>query len=72
MVEQKKKIHREMMHRFKGRKQVLSTYVPYVTDIEKMGLYRQPVPAYLPDSRAGQTYSELWREIEEKLPGCLC
>ncbi|MCI5208759.1 MAG: ParA family protein, partial [Candidatus Electrothrix sp. ATG2] len=67
MVEQKKKIHQDMMHHFKGRKQILKTYVPYVTDIEKMGLYRQPVPAYLPNSKAGQTYIHLWQEIEEKL-----
>ncbi|MCI5210348.1 MAG: ParA family protein, partial [Candidatus Electrothrix sp. ATG2] len=63
----KKKIHQEMMQHFKGRKQVLNTYVPYVTDIEKMGLYRQPVPAYLPESKAGQSYRTLWQEIEEKL-----
>jgi chromosome partitioning protein len=67
MVEKKKKIHQDMMHHFKGRKRILNTFIPYVTDIEKMGLYRQPVPAYRPDSKAGQTYAELWREIEEKL-----
>ena len=67
MVEQKKKIHRNMMRHFQGRKRILSTFVPYVTDIEKMGLYRQPVPAYQPDSKAGQTYAKLWREIEEKM-----
>ncbi len=48
-------------------KQILNTSVPYVTDIEKMGLYRQPVPAYLPDSKAGKTYTDLWQEIEEEL-----
>ncbi|MCI5123407.1 MAG: ParA family protein, partial [Candidatus Electrothrix sp. AR5] len=26
-----------------------------------------PVPAYRPNSKAGQTYAELWREIEENL-----
>ncbi|WP_339138409.1 MAG: AAA family ATPase [Candidatus Electrothrix sp. GW3-4] len=67
MVEQKKKIHRNMMRHFQGRKRILKTFIPYVTDIEKMGLYRQPVPAYLPNSKAGQTYAELWQEIEKKL-----
>ncbi len=68
MVEQKKKIHRDMIRHFKGRKRILNTFIPYVTDIEKMGLYRQPLPAYRPNSKAGQTYAELWREIEEELP----
>ncbi|MCI5168180.1 MAG: hypothetical protein D3903_19360 [Candidatus Electrothrix sp. GM3_4] len=66
-VERKKKIHRDMIDHFKGRKRILNTFIPYVTDIEKMGIYRQPVPAYRPNSKAGQTYAELWREIEENL-----
>ncbi len=67
MVEQKKTIHQDTMQHFKGRKRVLNTFIPYVTDVEKMGIYRQPVPAYRPNSKAGQTYAELWREIEENL-----
>ena len=67
MVEQKKTIHQDTMQHFKGRKRVLNTFIPYVTDVEKMGIYRQPVPAYRPNSKAGQTYAELWREIEEHL-----
>jgi cellulose biosynthesis protein BcsQ len=67
MVEKKKKIHQDMMRHFQGRKRILNTWVPYVTDIEKMGLYRQPVPACLPDSKAGKTYTDLWLEIEEEL-----
>jgi cellulose biosynthesis protein BcsQ len=64
MVEKKKSIHKDMMRHFNGRKRILSTYIPYVTDIEKMGLYRQPVPAYRPDSKAGLAYSGLWQELE--------
>ena len=67
MVEKKKKIHQDMMQHFQGRKRILNTFVPYVTDIEKMGLYRQPVPAYQPDSKAGKTYTDLWQEIEAEL-----
>lgn len=67
MVEQKKKIHQETMRHFEGRERILNTCIPYVTDIEKMGIYRQPVPAYLPGSKAGQSYAELWREIEKNI-----
>ncbi len=67
MVEKRKRIHRDIMCHFKGRKQVLSNVIPYVTDVERMGLYRQPVPAYRPNSRAGLAYSELWHELESYL-----
>ncbi|MCI5148314.1 MAG: ParA family protein, partial [Candidatus Electrothrix sp. MAN1_4] len=62
-----KMLHQDMMQHFQGRKRILSTFIPYVTDIEKMGVYRQPVPAHLPDSKAGNTYAALWQEIEEEL-----
>ena len=68
MVEQKKKMHQEIMSRFKDRKRVLNSFIPYVTDIEKMGIHRQPVPAFSPNSRAGKAYVGLWQELEAYLP----
>ncbi|MCI5136344.1 MAG: ParA family protein [Candidatus Electrothrix sp. AW2] len=69
MVEIKKNIHQDTMQRFQGRKRILNTFIPYVTDIEKMGIYRQPVPAHQPNSRAGKIYANLWQEIEAELLG---
>ena len=67
MVEKKKKIHQDMMQRFKGRKRILHKSIPYLADVEKMGIYRQPVPAFLPNSVAGQAYSDLWFELQDYL-----
>ena len=67
MVEKKKKIHQDMMQRFKGRKRILHKSIPYLADVEKMGIYRQPVPAFLPNSVAGQAYQELWKELQSYL-----
>ncbi|XOF33738.1 MAG: ParA family protein [Candidatus Electrothrix sp. YB6] len=65
MVEKKKNIHQDILSRFSGKKGILKTYIPYVTDIEQMGLFRQPVPVY--DAKAGQVYAKLWREVEQHL-----
>jgi chromosome partitioning protein len=67
MVEKRKKIHQDMMQRFMGRKRILHKTIPYLADVEKMGIYRQPVPAFLPNSRAGQAYIELWNELQRHL-----
>ena len=64
MVEKRKKIHQEMMQRFKGRKRILNNAIPYLADVEKMGIYRQPVPAFQPNSVAGRAYANLWTELE--------
>lgn len=65
MVEKRKKIHQEMMLHFKGRKRILNTSIPYLAEVEKMGLHRQPVPAFSPNSVAAKAYAELWHEIQE-------
>ncbi len=67
MVEKRKNIHRDMMRHFKGRKRILKTSIPYLADVEKMGIYRQPLPAFRPNSVAGRAYSELWLELQKYL-----
>ncbi len=65
MVEKRKKIHQEMIQRFKGRKRILKNSIPYLADVEKMGIYRQPVPAFSPNSVAGKAYLKFWQELQE-------
>ena len=65
MVEKRKNIHRDMMRHFKGRKRILKTSIPYLADVEKMGIYRQPLPAFRPNSVAGRAYTELWKELQK-------
>ncbi len=67
MVEKRKNIHQDMMRRFKGRKRILNISIPYLADVEKMGIYRQPLPAFRPNSVASQAYSDLWLELQEYL-----
>jgi hypothetical protein len=37
------------------------------TDIERMGVHRQPVTAMFPKSRPARAYQSLWDDIVERL-----
>ena len=66
MVEQRKIMHRQMMQSSElTDKQVLKTSIPYSADVEKMGLFREPLTHYRPASVAAKAYLSLWREIQE-------
>ena len=67
MVEKRKRIHQEMMNHFKGRKRILHSSIPYLAEVEKMGLHRQPVPAFSPNSVAARAYAGLWEEIQQHI-----
>ncbi|WP_028317350.1 ParA family protein [Desulfobulbus elongatus] len=67
MVEKRKKMHAEMMRSLRERNRVLQTVIPYSADIERMGVYRQPVAAALPASAAAAAYESLWHEIRDLL-----
>jgi len=67
MVEKRKKMHQEMMARFRGRKRVLRQPIPFLADVEKMGLFRKPVPEISASSPATLAYRAMWREVEDLL-----
>ncbi len=67
MVEKRKKLHSDMMATKKDDIGVLQTSIPYSADIERMGVYRQPVTAAFPTSTAAKAYQGLWQEIREAL-----
>jgi chromosome partitioning protein len=65
MVEKRKKLHRDVMDdMFKQHSELLHSTIPYVSEIEKMGLVQAPVPASAPNSPAAQAYQRLWHEVE--------
>ncbi len=65
MVEQRKLMHQQTMDRMKKRiGHILKTRIPYRSDVEKMGIYRQPVLEFAPLSPSSISYIELWEEIK--------
>jgi len=67
MVEKRKKMHLDMMTRFQGRKRVLKQPIPFLADVEKMGIFRKPVLEIAPKSPASLAYRIMWREVEKIL-----
>lgn len=64
MVQKQKTMHIDMMKRFAGKKRVLKQRIPFLADVEKMGLHRKPVPDFAPNSIASQAYRNMWLEID--------
>jgi chromosome partitioning protein len=68
MVDARKKLHRQIMISFQaGLDAILHNSIPYLSQIEQMGIRRQPVPAYAPRSKAARSYRALWLEIQGEL-----
>lgn len=65
MVEIRKNLHREIIGNLSSDgNNILETPIPYRSDIEKMGIYREPLPVTEPGSSSTQIYAKLWNEIK--------
>ena len=67
MVEKRKKMHHDIIHEFRNTPGFLSQTIPYNSEVEKMGIYRAPLNAVLPNSTAAKAYSNLWKELSSEL-----
>ena len=67
MVEMRKSIHQSMISDLSGKIPNLCTSaIPFLADIEKMGIYRKPLAEFIPHSKASKSFKALWREIKKK------
>ncbi len=68
MVDRRRALHRELIVKARAEfPAMLATEVPYWSEIERMSVYRAPLPAYSPTSDAARIYRGLWSEIRERL-----
>ena len=67
MVEKRKKMHHDIIHEFRNTPGFLSQTIPNSSEVEKMGIYRAPLNAVLPNSTAAKAYSDLWKELSSEL-----
>lgn len=65
MVDVRKNMHWETMQTLSVDHRFFEHYIPYMSEIEKMGLRQAPVTAFAPSGRAAQYYNDLWNEIKE-------
>jgi cellulose biosynthesis protein BcsQ len=63
MVERRKNMHVDTVKSYRNKKVFLRTLVPYLADVEKMGITRTPVAISRPGSPAALAYDRLWMEI---------
>ena len=72
MVEKRKSMHRQFLADARLKKwRVLQTAVPYLSEIERMGFYREPLTHHRPGSPAVETYRALWQEMKRLMEGNL-
>ena len=68
MVDRRKKLHHVLMTQVSSKiSSVLNCDIPYLSLIEQMGIYREPVAAYAPGSVASKAYQRLWQQLLKKM-----
>jgi cellulose biosynthesis protein BcsQ len=65
MVDHRKNLHHEVMGQFYKDKLFFRNYIPYLSDVEKMGTHQQPIFEYANSSYAAQCFRDLWNEIKK-------
>jgi len=70
MADRRKKMHKDIMENLiKNHPEILSTAIPYASDIERMGLERQPLGGFMNKSKSMDAYHELWQEVMMRVDG---
>ncbi len=70
MVERRKKLHRATIDAATTNRKkpfFLSSQIPCLSEIERMGVGRVPVAVNQPNSQAARAYSELWSELRSQI-----
>ena len=65
MVDHRKNLHHEVMNDFYKDNIFLKNYIPYLSDVEKMGIHEAPLETFAASSYAAQCYRDLWKEIKK-------
>jgi chromosome partitioning protein len=65
MVDHRKNLHNEVLGEHYRNKHFLKNYIPYLSDVEKMGQHLAPVESYAASSYAAQCFRDLWKEVKK-------
>jgi cellulose biosynthesis protein BcsQ len=64
MVDVRRKLHRDIVETPpKELKRLLLSYIPYASEVEKMGVHRAPLPVYARTHPATIAFRNLWQDI---------
>jgi len=68
MVDLRKEMHRNIIHHPPTQAEPpLDTWIPYNSQIEKMGIHRAPVHSFDPNGVAAKAYENLWRDLFSRM-----
>ena len=65
MVDHRKNLHHETINEFYKDKLFFKNYIPYLSDVEKMGVNEAPLETFAASSYAAQCFRDLWKEIKK-------
>ena len=65
MVDHRKSLHHDTLQTFYNNKLFFKNYIPYLSDVEKMGVNQAPLEIFAASSFAAQCYNNLWKEIKK-------
>ncbi|MGR8947058.1 MAG: ParA family protein [Gammaproteobacteria bacterium] len=67
MVDRRKKLHRQLIIDFaKQHPELLPTYIPYISQIEQMGIHQAPVGAFAPNGIGARAFGALFKAIADR------
>jgi cellulose biosynthesis protein BcsQ len=66
MVDLRKSLHHQSIHAMNSHDRFCKSFIPTRSIIEKMGIYRAPLPKFSPDSKATNEYKAVWEEIKTR------
>lgn len=68
MVQLSKKLHHETMIDLRKKYgKILEPYIPFATEVERMGVHRSPVQLFAGNEPVASSFDEIWQSIEKKL-----
>jgi len=68
MVDRRKRLHCDVIVQFaREHHEVLTSYVPYASDIERMGEHRAPVNVFADSGVGGRAFRALWDALKARL-----
>lgn len=65
MVDGRKNMHHTIIEELNKDKRFFQQFIPYLSDVEKMGIHKSPVMEFANSSNAANAYRDLWTEIKE-------
>ncbi|POY35619.1 cobyrinic acid a,c-diamide synthase [Solitalea longa] len=66
MVDLRKNMHKDIIDEYQNNPHLLNSSINYSSEVEKMGIFRAPLPAFAPKSKSSKAYTALWKEFQTR------